>query len=237
MECSYDKATPSGDRYTLGGQRVMGWGNPKTERNAAICERLRSGRATISIIARELGLTIERVRQIALRKGITSATYAHFLPPSKQAVRAIEVARAHGAAIECKKHMVARILALRAQGLTQRQIGARVGLSQKWVSSLLIEAGHRSIHKPLRVLPKRKRRRKSRNTAVGAPAFVTFPNAKIIPHEATLVERARELWKAGLSAQVIAKRLTSKERDLSKNAVIGIAHRNGFPSRPSPIQR
>lgn len=42
----------------------------------------------------------------------------------------------------------------------------------------------------------------------------------------------RQLWSDGLSAAEIGRRL-----DVSKNAVIGKAHRLGLPSRPSPIKR
>ena len=44
--------------------------------------------------------------------------------------------------------------------------------------------------------------------------------------------RLRELWNEGLSTADIGQRL-----NLSKNAVIGKAHRLDLPSRPSPIRR
>ena len=42
----------------------------------------------------------------------------------------------------------------------------------------------------------------------------------------------RQLWEAGLSASEIAKRLG----EVSRNAVIGKAHRIGLAARPSPIR-
>lgn len=42
----------------------------------------------------------------------------------------------------------------------------------------------------------------------------------------------RQLWEAGQSASEIAKRLG----DVSRNAVIGKAHRLGLAARPSPIR-
>ncbi|MGB0843778.1 MAG: GcrA family cell cycle regulator, partial [Alphaproteobacteria bacterium] len=46
------------------------------------------------------------------------------------------------------------------------------------------------------------------------------------------ISALRQLWSDGLSAAEIGRRL-----DVSKNAVIGKAHRLGLPSRPSPIKR
>ena len=44
--------------------------------------------------------------------------------------------------------------------------------------------------------------------------------------------RLRELWSEGLSTAEIGRRL-----GMSKNAVVGKAHRLDLPSRPSPIRR
>jgi hypothetical protein len=49
---------------------------------------------------------------------------------------------------------------------------------------------------------------------------------------ADFIERARALWNEGYSARVIGELL-----EVSKNSIIGIAHWNKFPSRPSPIKR
>lgn len=47
------------------------------------------------------------------------------------------------------------------------------------------------------------------------------------------VEKLRELWDKGLSASQIAKELAE---NVTRNAVIGKAHRMGLPSRPSPVK-
>ena len=44
------------------------------------------------------------------------------------------------------------------------------------------------------------------------------------------IARLRELWKSGLSTAAIGREL-----DVSKNAVVGKAHRLGLEPRPSPI--
>ncbi len=46
------------------------------------------------------------------------------------------------------------------------------------------------------------------------------------------IEELKQLWGEGLSAQDIGKKL-----GVTKNAVIGKAHRLGLPPRPSPIRR
>jgi hypothetical protein len=57
------------------------------------------------------------------------------------------------------------------------------------------------------------------------------------PHDPKLTTRARRLWNLGASASEIAQRLTTEARPLTRDAIIGIAHRHGFPARPSPIKR
>lgn len=47
------------------------------------------------------------------------------------------------------------------------------------------------------------------------------------------VEKLRELWDKGLSASQIAKELAE---GVTRNAVIGKAHRLGLASRPSPVK-
>jgi len=47
------------------------------------------------------------------------------------------------------------------------------------------------------------------------------------------VERLKELWAQGMSASEIADELG----DISRNAVIGKAHRLGLSGRPSPIKK
>lgn len=50
-------------------------------------------------------------------------------------------------------------------------------------------------------------------------------------HPSELVARVRKLWDEGLSGSRIAAELR-----MTKNAVVGIAHRHHFPPRPSPIR-
>lgn len=52
------------------------------------------------------------------------------------------------------------------------------------------------------------------------------------PDNAELLGRMRELWDSGMSTQKIADAL-----GVSKNAVIGVSNRFGFPGRASPIRR
>ena len=47
-----------------------------------------------------------------------------------------------------------------------------------------------------------------------------------------LVAKARDLWDEGLSSAQIGLRI-----GVTKNAIIGIAHRRGWPARPNPIER
>ncbi|GHF12921.1 global cell cycle regulator GcrA-like protein [Kordiimonas sediminis] len=47
------------------------------------------------------------------------------------------------------------------------------------------------------------------------------------------IEKLKELWDSGLSASQIAKELAE---GVTRNAVIGKAHRLGLKSRPSPVK-
>lgn len=51
---------------------------------------------------------------------------------------------------------------------------------------------------------------------------------------ARIVARARALWDAGVSAREIALRIGD---GTTKSAIVGYAHRHGWPTRPSPIGR
>lgn len=51
------------------------------------------------------------------------------------------------------------------------------------------------------------------------------------PVDRALLQRVRQLWDAGLSTAEIGRQVGR-----TKNTVCGIAHRNAFPSRPSPIR-
>jgi hypothetical protein len=46
-----------------------------------------------------------------------------------------------------------------------------------------------------------------------------------------LIGLARQLWERGLPTVQIAREL-----GVTKNTIIGLARRNGFPARPSPIR-
>jgi hypothetical protein len=55
-------------------------------------------------------------------------------------------------------------------------------------------------------------------------------------HTDDTVKAARRLWAKGLSAGQIATALSKLTgMVVTKNAVIGLAHRRGFPPRPSPL--
>jgi hypothetical protein len=52
-------------------------------------------------------------------------------------------------------------------------------------------------------------------------------------HDADLVEAARRHWNQGFTAGQIAALLAAEfDRTFTKNAVIGLAHRHGFPALP-----
>jgi len=55
-----------------------------------------------------------------------------------------------------------------------------------------------------------------------------MPNGVATPPE--VIARLRELWDQGLSGAQIAAQM-----GMTKNAVLGLTNRNGFPPRPSPI--
>jgi len=53
-----------------------------------------------------------------------------------------------------------------------------------------------------------------------------------LTHAPETIALARALWDAGLSTAEIGLIM-----NVTKNAIVGIAHRNDFPARPSPIKR
>ncbi len=147
----------------------------KSERNQMICARLRAGETTISDLAGELGVSRQRVQQIAARDGITAATYEALLPPSKTAVRAQERAVKFALKRETKRALFEKILGMRRQGLSQTAIGKALGRSQKMVSQILLNGGVRAIHQPIRVFAKPNRQGKASNRRIGAPPVVGIP--------------------------------------------------------------
>lgn len=94
---------------------------------------------------------------------------------------------------------------LRGGGVTQADIARDLGLSRERVRKIALGEG------------------------------ITAGRGKPAPHAPEVIQAARVLWEKGLSAQRIALCLTSKERPMSKCVISGIAHRNHFPRRPSPI--
>lgn len=61
---------------------------------------------------------------------------------------------------------------------------------------------------------------------------------KHLGHDAALIDAARGLWREGVPTRQIAALLTTAfDRPVTKNAVIGLADRHGFPPHPSRIKR
>jgi hypothetical protein len=53
-------------------------------------------------------------------------------------------------------------------------------------------------------------------------------------HDKSLIREARKLWNRGLTTREIAEALSTEERPLTRDAIIGLAHRNGFSYRNTP---
>lgn len=51
-------------------------------------------------------------------------------------------------------------------------------------------------------------------------------------HDSETIRTCRHLWNTGMSISAIGVCL-----GVTRNVVVGIAHRNQFPARPSPIKR
>lgn len=56
-------------------------------------------------------------------------------------------------------------------------------------------------------------------------------------HSLSVIQKCRRLWEDGLSIRAIAAKLTADGYPMTHNAVVGLADRKGFPSRPSPFSR
>lgn len=95
--------------------------------------------------------------------------------------------------------LIPRINAMRERGLSDGEIGRRLGYAggQQRVAQI---AGPRGNKPP--------------------------------PRTEVFVAEARRLWATGLSIRQIGKEL-----GVTLNVVVGVAHRNNFPPRPSPIKR
>lgn len=66
------------------------------------------------------------------------------------------------------------------------------------------------------------------------------PSVSFLPrrrHSGAIIEKCRGLWEGGLSIRGIADRLSADGYPMTHNAVVGLADREGFPNRPSPIKR
>ncbi|HEY5306632.1 MAG TPA: hypothetical protein VIJ52_08220 [Pseudolabrys sp.] len=202
------------------------------DRTMVVLQRLREGGVTMSAIGREVGLTRERVRQIAAREGITAATLGVTLPPTKSA-SAWKAADEQRAARAAKKQArIDKIVGLRLEGLSQHEIAAAMGLAQSRIGQILISNGYRS------------RTRRNTRAAKAPPKpreriapVVCKPWQSSTPQSPEMIRAARALWNDGKAASEVAAALSTAERPVSKNAVIGMARRHDFPARVSPIRR
>ncbi len=56
-------------------------------------------------------------------------------------------------------------------------------------------------------------------------------------HSDDVIEKMRAMWDEGHSLTTIAGRMTDDGYKITSNAVVGVAHRNGFTPRPSPVTK
>ena len=121
----------------------------KTDRNAVIVAAVRSGDFTLQDVAREHGITRERVRQIAKKAGIVHSparsivVIAHRNGRLTPAERKAQRAEAKAERQRKREALIAAMLEMHLRGATQGDIGAAFGFSQGKVSRLLTAAGHR----------------------------------------------------------------------------------------------
>lgn len=128
----------------------------KVQRNQTIMDRLRIDKLTMATVAREFGVTRERVRQIAkVYYGETARTLG-IIERMGDGKRARKQATAeHKVERERKKEerrwfieeIVTDMVKLRDLGVKQAEIAVVFGCSQSYVSNLLVSAGHRSFPK------------------------------------------------------------------------------------------
>lgn len=62
--------------------------------------------------------------------------------------------------------------------------------------------------------------------------FVGFRGARYQRRSPEFVAEARRLWEEGS----LSVRLVGKEMGVTKGVIIGVAHRNDFPAKPSPLK-
>ena len=139
----------------------------------------------------------------------------------------------------------------RAKGRTLREIGEKFGYTYVGIWKIVARGNDRKSG------PQRQEAYKCRDKEIvamrkdgkllrecGARFGITRERARQIVARETginkgratgatdVVERARLLWECGFSASDIATDIGT-----TRNAIIGIAHRNDFPSRPSSIRK
>jgi hypothetical protein len=68
-------------------------------------------------------------------------------------------------------------------------------------------------------------------------ASFVVPRSPGYNHPPEIINFARICWDSGASITAIAAHLTREGYPITRNGVGGIAHRNNFPARPSPIKR
>ena len=208
-------------------------------RNQEIVALLRAGGKTFAEVGAIYGLTRERIRQIAIPEGITSIVIKETMPLGKAEADRRAARERRDARRARKDALIARACELRESGMKHRQIMEVMGLYRGQASALLIAGGKRTLDRNTRRrinqnLPSPEPPPKPRKAPI-APASCQPGRAD--RHDPGTIEAARRLWDIeGLSASRIAARLTSPSRTISKCAVIGIAHRNGFKPKPSPLR-
>src|SRR5580658_756959 len=176
---------------------------PPSERKKAILARILEADASFTVISKEFGLTRERIRQIAKKAGHTPATLGHEnLYGQGRKARAMAAQERLDLRARAKAELSERIANLRKQGLRQRDIAEKGGISQRTVSKILNASGLRSMRRGVRVScpdgPKSPCSPWSRRN----PALLLSPRAPGggFAHTDDKVQRARDLWEQGLSA-------------------------------------
>lgn len=192
-----------------------------------------SSALTLREIADVVGLTRERVRQLIVSLGLTDLVKMrrreraaeHFRRISERRAEKLIAKQTQTAARRLE--LLVKILPLRESGMTMWAIGDALGIGGTYVSHVLIRAGFRSL--PL--VPRSLKTAPPKQIRVHGPLNPTPPGVAdwtILENICTL----RRLWDEGHSAAEIGRRM-----NISKNAVIGKAHRLGLPARESPIIR
>ena len=237
----------SDDMLSVPERKKRGSSPEAIERRDAVLKRILMADATFRAIGREFGISGERVRQIAKQAGHDPGTLDHrrFRAPRTIERMAAADARRQERGLT-KRKLAERAVNLREMGFSQREIADQLSMSQENISKLLIIAGKRTYEKGTRRRlafdetrqPEPIKPAKDRvSTRKHALLVVPRPQGGTFTHTSETIARARALWERDLSATGIAIAMTADGYPMSKNAVIGIAHRNDFPARKSPIIR